>query len=178
MARTKSSAWATRSASQSWSSVASGSPYRRLLPTVPLKRNGFLRHQTDARPDVLQGGIPDIDAAETKRSAADVVEPGHKADERRLARTRRADDGRHLTGLGAETQAAQHRLLGPGVTEVDISELDANVRPAGIGVGWAGWWTLDSVSSTSLIRPAETAARGIIIDIITPIITLMRICIR
>jgi hypothetical protein len=62
IARTKSSAWATRSASQSWSSVASGSAYRRLLATVPLKRKGFcgtrpMRDQTS-----VQGGLPDVAA--------------------------------------------------------------------------------------------------------------------
>jgi hypothetical protein len=44
--------------------------------------------------------------------------------------------------------------------------------------GWAGGWTEGTVSRTFMIRSADTAARGIIMDIIVAIITLMRICMR
>ncbi len=40
------------------------------------------------------------------------------------------------------------------------------------------WWTLVSVSSTSVMRSAETMARGIIIVMKVAIITAMRICMR
>ena len=40
------------------------------------------------------------------------------------------------------------------------------------------WWTLVSVASTSVMRSAETIARGIIIVMKVAIITAMRICIR
>lgn len=45
------------------------------------------------------------------------------------------------------------------------------------GSGRSGCRTLVLVSSTSVMRPADTLARGIIIVIITAIITDMRICI-
>ena len=44
--------------------------------------------------------------------------------------------------------------------------------------GWVGGWTEGRVSRTFMIRSADTAARGIIMDIIVAIITLMRICMR
>ena len=44
--------------------------------------------------------------------------------------------------------------------------------------GSAGGTTLLSVSSTSTMRSAHTAARGIIIIMKVPIITLMMICMR
>ena len=47
-----------------------------------------------------------------------------------------------------------------------------------MATGSAGGRTEESVSSTSAMRPAETVARGIIIDMKVAIITDMRICIR
>ena len=47
-----------------------------------------------------------------------------------------------------------------------------------MATGAAGWTTVESVSSTSAMRPAETVARGIIIDMKVAIITDMRICMR
>jgi len=44
--------------------------------------------------------------------------------------------------------------------------------------GLAGGTTVESVDSTSLMRPADTDARGAIISMIVAIITLNRICIR
>jgi len=52
------------------------------------------------------------------------------------------------------------------------------VPPRGNGRGELGWTTVESVSRTSAMRPAETVARGIIIDMNVAIITDMRICIR
>ena len=47
-----------------------------------------------------------------------------------------------------------------------------------MATGADGGWTEDSVSRTSTIRPAETEARGIIIDMKVAIITDMRIWMR
>ncbi len=44
--------------------------------------------------------------------------------------------------------------------------------------GFFGGTTVESVSRTSMIRSAQTAARGTMMTIIVAIITLMRICIR
>ena len=71
----------------------------------------------------------------------------------------------------------QHGVLGARVGEVDVVELDApggrgrvdRVRPAPTTDG--------SVSSTSPMRFAQTAARGIITNMKVAIMTPMRICI-
>ena len=44
------------------------------------------------------------------------------------------------------------------------------------GTGAVGGTTVEDVSSTSRIRSAETSALGTIMNIITAIITAMRIC--
>ena len=48
----------------------------------------------------------------------------------------------------------------------------------GIATGAVGGTTVESVSSTSVMRPAETVARGIIIDMKVAIMTDIRICMR
>ena len=52
------------------------------------------------------------------------------------------------------------------------------MAPGGSATGLAGGRTVESVSSTSPIRPAETVALGIIIDMKVAIITDIRICMR
>ena len=57
----------------------------------------------------------------------------------------------------------QDRLLGAGVAELDVAELDQRRGRAAIGQGdrLVGIAMAGSVSRTSWIRPAETVARGI-----------------
>jgi len=50
--------------------------------------------------------------------------------------------------------------------------------PRGRATGAVGGTTVESVSSTSSMRPADTVARGIIIDMNVAIITDIRICMR
>ena len=71
----------------------------------------------------------------------------------------------------------QHRLLGAGVGEVDVVELDPPERRAD-AAGSAGAATDGSVSSTSPMRFAQTAARGIMTNMNVAIMTPMRICMR
>ena len=88
------------------------------------------------------------------------------------------DDRGRRAGLGAQRDLAQHRRLGTRVGEGDAAQLDRHrAGRDDDGVGSAAW-TEDSVSSTSWMRPAETVARGIIIDMKVAIITDMRIWIR
>ncbi len=51
-------------------------------------------------------------------------------------------------------------------------------RSRGMATGWVGGTTVEAVSRTSAMRPADTVARGIIIDMNVAIITDMRICMR
>ncbi len=60
----------------------------------------------------------------------------------------------------------------------DTSRNSTSPRPASVGRGAATSTTDDSMSSTSWMRSADTAARGAIIAIIVPIITAIRICVR
>ena len=58
------------------------------------------------------------------------------------------------------------------------SRSSTSTGPAGMGAATTGGWTEDSVSRTSAMRPADTEARGIIIDMKVAIITDMRIWMR
>ena len=63
-------------------------------------------------------------------------------------------------GRGRERDVAQDRVLGAGVAELDVAELDA-ARRASDGAGDRSGSAIDgSVSRTSWMRPAETAAAG------------------
>ena len=82
-------------------------------------------------------------------------------------------------GRAVKVDVAQHGSLRAGVGELGVVE-----RPpwTAVGQGWsparAGGTTEDSVSSTSSIRSAQTAARGASISKKVAIITDIRIWIR
>ena len=80
-------------------------------------------------------------------------------------------------GRGRERDAAQDRLLGARVAELDVAELDARRSRGGL-IGSAGSWMDGSVARTSLIRPLETAARGTITNMNVAIRTAKRIWMR
>ena len=102
-----------------------------------------LGDHADRRAHRVEGGVADVDAVEPDRTAAHVVEAGDEVADRRLARSRGAHEGDHLTGLDGEVDveehlgrrgAVEHRdrlqrgerdLLGARVGEVDVVELDA-----------------------------------------------------
>ena len=69
-------------------------------------------------------------------------------------------------------------VLGARVGEVDVLELDRCRRMPAESAGSAGAATDGSVSSTSLMRFAQTAARGIMTNMKVAIMTPMRICMR
>ena len=72
----------------------------------------------------------------------------------------------------------QHRLLGARVAELDVAQLEPAVRGAGRPRLLRRGATRGSVSSTSLIRSAQTAARGTSTNMKVAIITDIRICTR
>ena len=80
-------------------------------------------------------------------------------------------------GRATRSTAAQHGCLGARIAEVDIAQLQGPVSST-VVTGLAGGTTLDSVSSTSSIRSAQTSARGIMTNMKVAIMTAIRICIR
>ena len=122
--------------------------------------------------------LADVDAVDEDRSAGRVVEARDEVDERRLAAAGAADDRRRLARAGAERDVAEDRLLGARVAELDVAELDdaalggiGRARRAAPGRGSSG-----SVSRTSRIRPDDTAARGMRMNMNTAVRTANRIC--
>src|SRR5665648_583286 len=85
----------------------------------------LLRHETDATPEVLLRHVADVDAVDEDAAAGNVVEPRNETDERGLAAAGAADDSRHLARTGREADAAEHRVFGARIAELDVLELDA-----------------------------------------------------
>ena len=85
-------------------------------------------------------------------------------------------------GSRVERDVAQDRLLGARVAELDVAELDGRrARPVAGGRRdrrRSGSRMDGSVSRTSRIRPAETAARGTKMNMNTAIRTANRICMQ
>ena len=75
--------------------------------------------------------------------------------------------------------ARRHAAQGsPRAVVNSTSRSSTATGPAGSGLGSGSATTLESVSRTSVIRPAETVALGTIIDMKVAIMTAIRICIR
>src|SRR5829696_1840665 len=102
-----------------------------------------LGDQADGGPQALQPQVADVDAVDPDGALADVVDPGDQHGRGRLAGPGRADQGDQLPGADAEADVAQDRLagggpdggrpageagdgrlLGRGVAEADVVELD------------------------------------------------------
>ena len=131
---TKSRAWAISSACHSSSSVASASPKRRLLATVPPNRNAFCG-MTPMRRHRSSRACSRTSTPSTRTAPlGHVVEARDEVDQRRLAAAGAADDRRRLAGLAPERDVAQDRVLGARVAELDVAELD-DATLAGPSVG-------------------------------------------
>ena len=71
-------------------------------------------------------GRRDVLPVDGDRPAVRLVEPQDEVEHRGLAAAGRADQRRHLAGLGDERHAAQHRLARP-IGELHVAEFDARV---------------------------------------------------
>ncbi len=81
-------------------------------------------------------------------------------------------------GRATKEMSLQHRRLGARVAELDVAQLEVPL-PRQLGHrDRAAATTVDSVSSTSWMRSAQTAARGTIMNMKVAIITAIRICMR
>ena len=81
-------------------------------------------------------------------------------------------------GWRGKRDAREHGTGRTGVGEPDVDQLELTPQGDLAARAPTGGTTEDSVSSTSPIRSAQTAARGIMIAMNVAIITDMRICIR
>ncbi len=82
-------------------------------------------------------------------------------------------------GRASNEMSRRTGCLGARVAELDVAELDLPAVPGPGESGCAGSRTeIGSVSSTSRIRPAETAARGTRTNMITAVMIANRICMR
>ena len=68
--------------------------------------------------------VPDVDAPDRHAAAVDVVEPGGQIAERRLSRSRLADDRRRRAGPHRERDVGEHRRLRSRVVEADAAQLE------------------------------------------------------
>ena len=145
---------------------------------MPENRYGRCGHEADRAPQHVGVEVAHVDAADEHAALGAVEQPQDEVDERRLARAGAADDRGGLPGRGRERDVAEHRVLGAGVVEADVAELERAVRRRRRAPGSAGGTTLGSVSSTSWMRSADTDARGIIDTMNVAITTDIRICTR
>ena len=83
-----------------------------------------------------------------------------------------------LARAGAEGDVPQHRVVGTRVAERDAAAARTVPRVATSVSGSTGGTTDDSVSSTSVSRSAQTAARGTRTSMKVAIMIDMRICMR
>ena len=67
------------------------------------------------------------------RSRLRALEPEQEAKDRRLPRSRRADDGDELAGLRRQRDVVEHRWPFAAVAEGDVRELDRAAKLAGVG---------------------------------------------
>ena len=132
MARTKSSACATRSASQSCVLGRVGRADAEVRGDGPAEQERLLRDEADRLPEVRPLEVADVDAVDPDRARGRVGEAGDERDQRGLATPRAPDDGRRLAGSRRERDVADDRVLGTGVRVGRALELE---RPAGAGTG-------------------------------------------
>ena len=96
-----------------------------------------LRHIADHAPELPQIGLQ-VDAVVTDRSLAGPSDPGHRLQQRRLARTAGTDDRDELTGGDGERHTVQESEITAttdGHPPGQVVHLDAETRRSGIGGG-------------------------------------------
>ena len=124
----------------------------------------------------LQRHVAYVVAADADGAGLDVVEPGDEVGDGRLARAGRPDERDHLAGLGGEgdlvehlagvarlgagdgLQRGQRDLVGAGVGEGDVVELEPRRGGAAAPTASGFSWISDGRSSTSKTRSKLTSA--------------------
>ena len=81
----------------------------------------------DLPPEQVGVEVAHVDAVDEHRPVGGVEQSRHQVDERRLAGAGAADDRGRLPGLDPERHVAQHGVLGAGVAEADVAELEGAV---------------------------------------------------
>ena len=178
IASTKSRPWAISSACQSSSSVASGVAEAQVAGDGAREQERLLRDEPDPAPQVLAAHLADVDAVDQHLAAGGVVEARDQVDQRRLAAAGAADDRGRLARSGAERDVRAGpapRRPGSGTRRRGTRRRRAGGPDRSGVTGCSGSRIVGSVSRTSWIRPAETAARGIRMNMKTAVSTANRI---
>ena len=97
----------------------------------------LLRDERDLAAQLGELEVDEAHTADLDASLARTVDAGHEPAQRRLAGTRRPDDGEALAGPQVERDAAQHVAAGP-VGVVDVVDLEAVVGRLRSGGGAVG----------------------------------------
>ena len=90
----------------------------------PAEQERLLGDEPDALPEHLAIERSDIDAIDEHGALGRVVQARDQVHDGGLAAAGASDDGRGLAGPRLERDGVQHRVLGAGIAEADIAELD------------------------------------------------------
>ncbi len=108
-----------------------------VLPDRRAEQERVLQHEADLVAQRLDGEAPDVRAVDLDRPGDRVVEARDQVDDRRLAATRLADEGRDLSGLDREAEVLEHELI-RRVPERHVLELDPALEAPGACARAAG----------------------------------------
>ena len=144
---------------------------------MPEKRYGFWGTRPMRPHRTLGVEVADVDAVDEHGALGRVEQARHEVESVVLPEPVLPMIAVVWPGSDVKRDVAEHRRLGARVAEADVAAARATPGPdVGDGVGEV---TTDvSVSSTSWMRSAHTAARGISAAMKVAIITAMRICMR
>ena len=113
-------------------------PVRDVVAHALGEQEAVLEHDADLRSQRLERHVAHVDAVDAHGTGGDVVEARDEQRDRRLPRSRRADDRDTLARLDRELEALEHRLR-PQVPEADAAELHpAPHRRQRLGIGLLG----------------------------------------
>ena len=110
---------------------------------MPENRYGFCGTRPTASGQQRRVELAHVDAVDEHRAAGGVEQPRDQVEQRGLAAAGAADDRGDLAGPRDQVDAAQHRLLGAGVAELDVAQLQVAVPVERGAPGSVGGTTLD-----------------------------------
>ena len=92
------------------------------------EQDGFLEHDGELVPQIGEPEVAQVHTVEKDRAAGRVIEAGHQADERGLARSGGPRDPERGSGIHGEGHAVENGRVAR-VGEADVAELEATRRP-------------------------------------------------
>ena len=88
------------------------------------KQDRVLHHHADIAADIIRPDLTDIGRIDQHRAAIGRVQAAQKTEQRRLAGSDPADNGKPVARLQTETNIRQHRFRLVLICEGDVAELD------------------------------------------------------